>query len=230
MSYRPPPLAALRRLVDFSDPRSVASGFRRRRMAAFRAALLAQPGRVRVVDLGGTPEFWLTALPPESLARLSVTCVNLDPHPVPSGGPPGLELAVEYGDACDLRGVPDGAFDVAFSNSVLEHVGDWSRQRAFAAEARRVSRRYWVQMPSRHFPLEPHFLFPGFQYLPRPLRRGVARRWPFGWAAPGSAAALEAADTIRLLTAGEMRRLFPDGELRRERALGLTKSLVAVRG
>jgi hypothetical protein len=34
---------------------------------------------------------------------------------------------------------------------------------------------------------------------------------------------------IRLLTVAEMRGLFPDGELKRERAFGFTKSLIMTR-
>ncbi len=35
--------------------------------------------------------------------------------------------------------------------------------------------------------------------------------------------------SIRLLGMGEYRDLFPDSEIRRERVLGLTKSLIAMR-
>ena len=75
----------------------------------------------------------------------------------------------DVGDAVDMPGISDGAFDVVFSNSVIEHVETYENQRRMAAEIRRVGRRYFVQTPNRHFPLEPHFLVPGFQLLPYPL-------------------------------------------------------------
>jgi hypothetical protein len=34
---------------------------------------------------------------------------------------------------------------------------------------------------------------------------------------------------IRLLDVGEMKRLFPDAEIVRERFLGMTKSIIAIR-
>jgi hypothetical protein len=51
------------------------------------------------------------------------------------------------------------------------------------------------------------------QYLPKALRRMVTGDDP---------------DRIRLLSAREVRRLFPDAELWRERVGGMTKSLVAI--
>src|ERR1017187_2845994 len=64
--------------------------------------------------------------------------------------------------AGDGRAVPfrDAAFDVVFSNSVIEHVGDAQSQRAFAREVARVGRAYWVQTPNRWFPVEQHLLTP----------------------------------------------------------------------
>ena len=47
------------------------------------------------------------------------------------------------GDACALP-FADQAFDVVFSNAVIEHVGDVERQRRFVAEALRVGRRVFI--------------------------------------------------------------------------------------
>jgi len=214
-----------RAVIDYTNGDSVAAGFRRRRAAAFRATLLARYPAPRILDVGGTPQWWLANFPEEVLGRLRVTCVNLDPElaPTQSG------IAVMRGDACDLQDVGDRAFDIAFSNSVIEHVGGVDRQRAMAGEIRRVARRYWVQTPNRYFPLEPHYLFPAFQFLPRPLKRHVARHWPLQWYERGSAMAMDGVDAIRLLSAREVTALFPDAALLRERAAGLTKSLTAVR-
>lgn len=116
----------------------------------------------------------------------------------------------------------DGEFPVAFSNSVIEHVPA-ELQAAFAAEIRRVSRRYFIQTPNRWFPIEPHYQFPFFQFLPERARRFLNRHFTLGFQPKGYW------EPIELLSAKDMQRLFPDAVIHRERVLGLTKSLMAVR-
>src|SRR4029079_8533354 len=69
------------------------------------------------------------------------------------------------GDACALP-FEDGAFDVVFSNAVIEHVGDRERQRAFVSEAIRVGRRAFITTPNRRFPIEVHTRLPLVHWLP----------------------------------------------------------------
>jgi SAM-dependent methyltransferase len=118
----------------------------------------------------------------------------------------------------DARALPfePGSFDIAYSNSLVEHLDPADRPR-FAAEIRRVAGRYWVQTPNRYFPIEPHVLLPGFQFLPESARR---RLWKLG--TPGTPY-----EPIELLGAAELRELFPDAVILLERFLGLTKSLIA---
>jgi len=39
---------------------------------------------------------------------------------------------------------------------------------------------YWVQTPYRYFPIEPHLVFPLFQFLPLRAKVAVAERWAPG--------------------------------------------------
>ena len=190
------------RFADNRAPGSRASRFRRRRVEYF-VRLLGIDRDTRILDIGGTAEFWLHAG-----VRARITILNLT---LPAERTPGFEFVV--GDGRCLDAYPPGAFDVVFSNSVLEHVGDTAARRAMAEEVRRVGRGYFVQVPNRCFPLEPHFLFPGFQFLPGSLRREVARRWRYGWYAPGSREAVEDALRLHLPTPGELADLA-DAELR----------------
>lgn len=130
-------------------------------------------------------------------------------------------VTVQYGDATRLP-FADGEFPVVFSNSVIEHIPR-ALQPAFAAEVRRVGRRYFVQTPNRYFPVEPHYQLPLFQFLPGRVQRALNRRFSLGWREKGHW------EEINLLSARDLRRLFPDGELRRERLFGMTKSLMMVR-
>jgi hypothetical protein len=66
---------------------------------------------------------------------------------------------------------PDGAFDLGFSNAVVEHVaGGREGQRRFVHELCRVARRVFVTTPNRWFPLEVHTLLPLVHWLPAGAR------------------------------------------------------------
>ncbi len=75
-----------------------------------------------------------------------------------------------------------------------------------------------MQTPDRWFPVEPHVLLPGFQFLPRRARE---RLWPFG-------VSQDPFTDIRLLDVAELRALFPEARIVRERFAGMSKSLIAV--
>jgi len=141
--------------------------------------------------------------------------------PVASGWLAGSNVEVAQADGTNLR-FADREFPIAFSNSVIEHVPK-ELQGAFASEVRRVADRYFVQTPNKWFPIEPHYQLPLVQFLPERVMKALNRRFSFGWREKGRW------EPIRLLTARDLRRLFPDAEIHRERVFGLTKSLMAVR-
>lgn len=213
-----------RRFADNSDPSSVASRLRRRRFQMFRDLIRDLDPPVRVLDVGGTAGYW-RMLPEAWREGLQITLLNVSP---PRERDPGL--AYREGDARDLSDLAEDAFDVVFSNSVIEHVGDFEDQRRMAREVQRVGRRHYVQTPNRRFPIEPHFQFPLFQYLPEGLRAALMRRYRLGWYAPipDREAALAHVRSITLLSRGEFQRLFPNSRIVTERYLGLAKSFVAI--
>ena len=146
--------------------RQVSPRFRTARMRAFQHEFGIMPS-TRVLDIGGTFDNW-ELLPAESLPRL--TLLNLGPRPTELAD----EVSWSQGSALELPFGP-GDFDVVFSNSVIEHVGDWGAQQQFASEVRRLNTPYWVQTPNRHFPIEPHYLGIGVQRLPRLVAKPYAR-------------------------------------------------------
>jgi hypothetical protein len=156
-----------------------------------------------------------------------VTLVNLAPQ---ASTLPGLEA--RKGDACDLSVFSDRSFAIAFSNSVIEHVGGPPEQARMASEMRRVGQRYLVQTPNVWFPIEPHFQFPLFQFMPRAVRVALVRRFALGWhrRTPDRTEAYELVDSIRLLSRRQLAALFPEATIVRERFCGLTKSLMALGG
>ena len=194
--------------------------FRRRRMNQF-FALFSPTSEVRVLDIGGTPQTWIDES--EGNAQFSVTLINVRSN----GQIEGSRFTAIEGDATAMM-FADNAFDIAFSNSVIEHVGTWEKQQAFAREARRVARKLWIQTPARSFPIEAHLLAPYIQYLPKGVQHRIARWTPRGLLQPD--VVHEIVDEVRLLSHQEVRQLFPDCLILKERMLGLTKSYVAIRG
>ena len=75
---------------------------------------------------------------------------------------PQIEAVV--GDACHLPW-PDKYFDVVYSNAVIEHVGDYERQKQMAREIMRVGKRWFVCTPNRWYPFEFHLRLPLVTWL-----------------------------------------------------------------
>jgi hypothetical protein len=203
---------------------AVQTYFRQRRMKAFLTLLHVKPG-TRVLDLGGAPAIWEHVPVP-----LEVTLLNL-----PGAISPGQQEVLEgpslrhhkfhlvEGDGCNVVQFTDRSFDIVFSNSVIEHVGPPAKQARFAREARRLGRAYWVQTPSKWFPIEAHTGVPFYWLYPEWVRAALMRSWrkrlPGWWA--------DYISTTRVLSRRTMGELFPDGATRIEYFLGFPKSYAA---
>lgn len=195
--------------------------WRKKRHGVYLAAIQPSP-QDSLIDVGGYAVNWR-----EKHNEVgSVLVVNLHTPCDEEGG----TVVSKIGDGCNLE-QPDSSFSIGYSNSVIEHVGDWDRQRAFAGEIRRVAERLWVQTPAYGCPIEPHYLFPFIHWLPEGWRRRIAPFTVWGLIERPSPQMVEDyVSTIRLLKRKEMTELFPDCEIYTERLLGfLPKSYVAIR-
>lgn len=181
----------------------LAARARARRHAQFFALTGLRPG-MRIVDVG-CGALGLRALAPD----LDITGVDVAPRPSYPG--PFVQA-----DATERLPFADGAFDLAYASSVIEHVAP-ERRAAFAAEVRRVGRGWFVQTPAFSFPIEPHALLPFAHWLPPALRRPY---WRLG--------AAGAWEDIALLRRAEMAALFGEPILA-ERFAGVVKSWIVVR-
>lgn len=180
-----------------------------------------------LLDVGGFPYFWLAN--PPVVQRIDT--LNLDAAGWEPAIAPDHHLRALTGDGCALE-FPDGSYDIAFSNSVIEHLTTWERQCQFAAELRRVGKSVWVQTPAYECPIEPHYMMPFIHYLPAFARRALVRWFtPRGWIErPNRELVHLMVETIRLLSKAEMRRLFPDCDILTERLAWIfPKSYIAVR-
>ena len=216
----------LKRVTDNRQLNSLATVLRRKRFALFKALVTSLPRPLKVLDVGGTQIFWETM---GFCGEKGTTVVLLNLR----------EVLVTYqnfysvvGDARDMRQFEDEEFDVVFSNSVIEHVGDYDDQRRMATEVRRVGKRYFIQTPNRYFPIEPHFLFPFFQFLPLKIRVGLVSHFNLGWykRVTDREKAFQTVSSIRLLNEKEIMELLPNGAIFREKFLGLTKSFIVYGG
>lgn len=217
-------------LADNRRDDSLAARLRRRRFALFNDYLARVPRPLTVLDVGGTVNFWQRM--GLDAADYQVVILNLPDALAAESAPSHRKLSRLVGDATALESFADHSFGVLFSNSVIEHVGDWAAQQRMAAEVQRVARAYFVQTPNRAFPIEPHFHVPLFQFLPIAVRVAMVQRAALGWypRVPDRAEAEALVRSIRLLSGGEMQRLFPKATLHRERLMGLTKSFIAAGG
>jgi Methyltransferase domain len=207
-------------LVD--APGSLGERSRFRRWEWFQATF---PGieSMSVIDLGGRVDAWLRA----PVRPASVHVVNLEPSPeeIPAW------IRTDQADACSLPSrISDSSYDLVFSNSVIEHLGGHAQRMRFADAVHKLASRHWVQTPYRYFPIEPHWLFPGFQFLPLAVRAEVSQRWPLAHTRSQSKGeGIRAAVSVELLSRTEMAFYFPDSTVRFERLLGVVKSLIATK-
>jgi hypothetical protein len=179
--------------------------------------------QMSVIDLGGRIGPWKRA----PVRPKHVHVVNLEPPP--SEVPEWAEL--DHGNACSLPAhITRRRYDLVFSNSVIEHVGGHERRERFAEAVHLLADAYWVQTPYRYFPLEPHWMAPGMQFLPVAARAEVCRRWPLAYAPGGTREeAVKRVLQVELLDRTQMRYYFPDSVLRTEKIFGVPKSLIAYR-
>lgn len=135
---------------------------------------------------------------------------------------------------------PDKFFDIVFCSSVIEHTtvdksevwnykksadfkkAAWERQKLFAREIVRLGKQYFVQTPSKTFPVESHTWLPLVGYFPREIFLPILKISNKFWVK-------SAEPDFNLLGFDEMRKLFPEAEIVRETKYGLTKSLMAIK-
>lgn len=116
------------------------------------------------------------------------------------------------------------AFDVCWSNAVVEHVGNRERQAAFVQEMVRVSRKVLFSTPNRHFPVEVHTRIPLLHWLPKAgfdlFLKAVGKAWATG----DYMHLLSRRDLVSLLTSARVSRY----RVVRNRVLGMTMDFVVI--
>lgn len=202
---------------------SIRQQFRERRFQFFLhlCQSLQQDKPLKILDIGGTQEFW-KKMNFTTARNVHITLLNLVRFETENEN-----FTSVIGSALDLSEYEDKAFDIVFSNSVIEHLFTFENQKKMADEVRRVGKCYFIQTPNYFFPIEPHFMFPLFHYFPRNMRIALISKFSIGNfpKATSREQAIDWVDERRLMTKKEMKRLFPDGAVYEEPFFGLTKSI-----
>jgi hypothetical protein len=207
------------RIVDRNDSWG---GRRRARRWEWLVREFPDLDQMSVIDLGGDAGTWTQS--PLHPKHVHVVNIDTPPTEVPAW------ITVDTGDACALpTEIASRRYDLVFSNSVIEHVGGHERRLRFAESVHTLAPAHWVQTPYRYFPVEPHWIAPGMQFLPVRARAAFARRWPLAHVRSADLRdALTGVLWTELLDRSQMRYYFPQSRLISERLAGLTKSLTAV--
>lgn len=209
------------KIANNRNPGSVSSRLRKKRFSRFLSEFNID-NQTTILDVGGTSHTWAgTGL------EKNVTLLNIE-----AANPQNAHQNFNYvkGSALNMHMFDDKSFDVVFSNSVIEHMGCLENQQKFAEEVQRVGKGYWIQTPHKYFPIEPHLLFPLFQYFPLTLKKQVAVRWKYShykmWD-KSEKHILREVMNIRLLNRRELSLVFGNARIYEEKLLGLTKSIIA---
>lgn len=113
-------------------------------------------------------------------------------------------------------------FDIAFSNAVLEHVGNTTAQVNFIQEMVRVSNSFFITTPNRWFPVELHTAIPLLHFLPKNIYRKILSiMGETYWSKE---------ENLNLLSRGELQLLFkdtPDVVIGSIKMLWLSTNLIA---
>ena len=201
---------------------SLGNKFRQRRILFFKEKLIQMPKPIHILDVGGSQDFWINA-GFHNDKNVRITILNLEARDVDYDN-----FVSVAGDATNLSEYNTNQFDIAFSNSVIEHLYTYENQKKMANEIIRVGNFHFVQTPNKYFIIEPHYLLPFFQFLPKSIRFWVLthtrlsrfRKWP-------KKNAQQYLDEIVLLSKNDVKELFPSSKIWKEKFLGMSKSFTA---
>jgi hypothetical protein len=212
----------LKSAADVSNPNSLSNRFRRKRFGHFLNFIEHLPKPVKILDVGGTQSFW-EQMKLTSPREVNITILNILPFQTTL---PNFKMVA--GDARNMKMFGDKEFEIVFSNSVLEHVGDFGEQKKSAMEMMRVGKKIFIQTPNYYFPIEPHFLFPFFQFLPSNARIFLLTHFSLGWYEKQRTHddAAKLLKSVNLLTLRKIKELFPNAHYISERFLFFTKSFI----
>ena len=118
----------------------------------------------------------------------------------------------------------NNAFDICWSNAVVEHVGNREKQLFFLKEIKRVSKSGFLTTPNRYFPVEVHTRTPLLHYFPRVVFEKYLALVGKGWAC---------GDYMHPVSISELKALLRDAglvkyKIFKNKLLGFTLDFVVI--
>jgi len=216
-------LKYLRKIASSNNTDNLSSRFRRKRFKIFQTYLAkVKYTSPKILDVGGTEDYWNQI---NLIFGINFQPIinNISKDELNKGNFSGI-----VDDGKCLSSVKDNTFDIAYSNSVIEHLSTFEEQQEMVDNLQRVAQYYFVQTPAFVFPFEPHFLFPFFHWLPRMIRIWLTLHFNLGWfnKCNNKMDAELLVDSIRILKKRELKHLFKDATLIKEKFLMMSKSYI----
>ena len=201
------------------NKKSLGNRFRSKRFQFFLEKIEKFEKPLTILDVGGKVNFWenrgLAGNP-----NYKITIVNVEKEKSKYDN-----IKCKVGDATNLKEYKTKSFEIVHSNSVIEHLYNYENQKKMANEVTRIGKKHIIQTPNKYFFIEPHYLFPFFQFLPNSIKYLILtktklsrlKKWKKNFAK-------QYINEIRLLNLKEMKNLFPESNVYYENFLGMNKS------
>lgn len=175
--------------------------------------------KTKILDIGPGQGTFLEKLYP---FKQNITCIEISQRNIDKFKKNNPGIKIIKGDARGMK-FKDSSFDIIFSNAVIEHVGDFEKQKDFADEIRRVGKSFFITTPNKFFPYEPHYRLPLFQFLPKIIQKWLSNVFPLGNYPKGCW------EDINLVSSSGLKKLFPKSKIIRQRISIYPETLIAIK-
>lgn len=218
-------MKSIRSVITNHQPGSFLYRIRRKRFRFFIELISKLKKPIRVLDAGGDIFFW-EQMGYANSNKFSITLLNIYDVKKENN-----RFSFINENAANLdKAIDPKQFDLVFSNSMIEHMS-FSEQTKFAKAVRELKIKYYIQTPNKNFPIEPHFVFPFFQFLPKWFKIALITNFSLGFIdRTNKQNAVEVIDSINMLSLKDLKKLFPEAKVHKERFMFFNKSYIAFWG
>lgn len=180
-------------------------------------------GSVNIIDLGGTESYW-NIIETEFLLnnKVKITLINLINYKIKN-----KKIFSQINKDFFKCKFKKYSFDLSFSNSVIEHIGDTKKQISFCNLHKNLAKFYYLQTPNKYFFIEPHFMFPYFNFLPRAVQLFILSNFNIGnFKKNDLDYSINELNTIQLLSKKNLEKFFPKKYIYSEKIFFMNKSYI----